>query len=168
MFHFFTFKGGLCADPGTQSPVTITASEVDSVQLDCKYTDKNMDFMHCYQQNPTQPLRWNITTTLVVKERKVSGRYVAAADKSQQSGYLSISALSVEDGAVYYCAVRHSVRLQLKPRTKTSASIYSSTKLPFWFRVQEGIRSIYQTLWPCSNQQRSSFGNPETKFYAAI
>ncbi|XP_078061354.1 uncharacterized protein LOC144487166 isoform X4 [Mustelus asterias] len=34
---------GLCADPVTQSPVTITASEGDSVQLDCNYTDKEQN-----------------------------------------------------------------------------------------------------------------------------
>ncbi|XP_038644194.1 immunoglobulin kappa light chain-like [Scyliorhinus canicula] len=130
-----TSAGGLCADPVTQLPVTITASEGDSAQFYCEYTDKNMYDMQWYQQKPTQQPRWIITNTLALKKVAFSGRYLAVADKSKQNGYLNISTLSVEDGAVYYCAMRHSVREQLEHRTKTSASMYSFTKFPSARRI---------------------------------
>ena len=85
---FFTFTGGLCAYHVTQSPVAITVSEGASVQLGCKYTDKDMEYMQWYQQKPAQPPIWIITKVLALKDDKVSGQYLAAADKSKQNGYL--------------------------------------------------------------------------------
>ncbi|GCB81484.1 hypothetical protein scyTo_0021846 [Scyliorhinus torazame] len=102
--------GGLSADPVTQSPVTKTVLEGGSVRLHCEYTDPSMDSMQWYHKKAAQPPIWIISKYVAVKKDEVSGRYLAAADKSEQNGYLNISALSVDDGAVYYCAVRHSVR----------------------------------------------------------
>ncbi|OCT98032.1 hypothetical protein XELAEV_18010260mg [Xenopus laevis] len=100
------FQGVQCNTQVFQTPVMI-AEEGQEITLRCNHSIKNHDFLVWYKQLPGSSLQ--ICASGFLQPNNIC-RVTMSTDKESLSTQLSISKVRVEESALYYCAVRDTVK----------------------------------------------------------
>ncbi|MBN3288813.1 HVM14 protein, partial [Polyodon spathula] len=88
-----------------QSPPSLIKSPGHSVELQCSHDDSNYNQMYWYQQTRKGALDLigYLSNTEVKPEEKFKERFILTGD-GRKAGSLTISSVTAEDSAVYFCA----------------------------------------------------------------
>uniref|UniRef100_A0A8C3H5Z3 Ig-like domain-containing protein n=1 Tax=Chrysemys picta bellii TaxID=8478 RepID=A0A8C3H5Z3_CHRPI len=92
-----------------QSPLEVTVSEGHDVLLQCNFTtDFTSPNLFWYRQYPNQPPQHILTayTSPAEKNTFTSGKFSTVLFDANKTVLLKIGALSLQDRAVYHCALR--------------------------------------------------------------
>ncbi|MGH0171884.1 UNVERIFIED_CONTAM: hypothetical protein FKN15_062058 [Acipenser sinensis] len=99
-----------------QSPPSLFESPGRSAELNCSHDDSNYDKMYWYQQTRNGALELiGYQYGEIYPEEKFKERFNMTG-KATEKGFLTISGLTAEDSAVYFCAASiHSAADHLSP-----------------------------------------------------
>ncbi|MGH0180382.1 UNVERIFIED_CONTAM: hypothetical protein FKN15_004127 [Acipenser sinensis] len=99
-----------------QSPPSLIESPERSAELQCYHGDSSYPYMYWYQQTRKGALELiGYQYGEIYPEEKFKERFKMTG-KATEKGFLTISGLTAEDSAVYFCAARiHSAADHLSP-----------------------------------------------------
>uniref|UniRef100_A0A8C8VPS9 Ig-like domain-containing protein n=1 Tax=Pelusios castaneus TaxID=367368 RepID=A0A8C8VPS9_9SAUR len=103
---------GFWIDSVSQSPSEVKVSEGQSVTLNCNFTtvSANPD-LFWYRQSPNPPPQHILTTNKFDPiQTLVQGKFSASLYMENKTVPLKIEAVSQQESAVYYCALRPTLR----------------------------------------------------------
>ncbi|XP_053915562.1 immunoglobulin kappa light chain isoform X2 [Cuculus canorus] len=91
-----------------QSPISITKPERKTVLINCHVSnpDFNNIFIHWYQKRPNAALKRiaYISTRLFLEEKSDEGKFSVEKDLTKSVCTLTVSKVTLQDSATYYCA----------------------------------------------------------------
>ncbi|CAM4552570.1 unnamed protein product [Lepidochelys kempii] len=100
------------SDSVDQSPPEVRSSEGQSVTLQCNFTTSDSNpYLFWYRQYPNQPPQHILTKTKfgAPDQTLVQGKFSASLYMGNKTVPFKIEAVSQQESAVYYCALRPTV-----------------------------------------------------------